>query len=68
MASSFLTPWVRRKFKKFKEKEALNVINNAKKYAKSFNNNHEIDPIASGYTVRDRRNVLLPRKENMMTN
>jgi hypothetical protein len=35
MASTFLDPRVR-KFKKFKEKEALNAINNAKKYIKSF--------------------------------
>ncbi len=35
------------KFKKFKEKEALNAINNPKKYIKSFINDHEIDPIAS---------------------
>ena len=66
MVSTILDPRVR-KFKKFKEKEALNVINNAKKYVKSFNNDHEIDPIAFGYTVWDRRNALLPRKVNMMT-
>ncbi len=35
MASTLLDPRVR-KFKKFKEKEALNAINNAKKYIKSF--------------------------------
>jgi len=34
MASTLLDPRVR-KFKKFKEKEALNAINNAKKYIKS---------------------------------
>jgi len=66
MVSTFLDPRVR-KFKKFKEKEILNVINNAKKYVKSFNNDHEIDPMTSGYTVWDRRNALLPRKVNMMT-
>jgi len=45
MASTFLVPRVR-KFKKFKKKEALNAINNAKKYIKSFINDHEIDSIA----------------------
>jgi hypothetical protein len=35
MASIFLDPRVR-KFKKFKEKQALNAIKNAKKYIKSF--------------------------------
>jgi hypothetical protein len=43
MASSFLDP----RLQKFKEKEALNAINNAKKYIKSFINDHEIDPIPS---------------------
>ena len=46
MASTFLDPRVR-KFKKFKEKESQNAINNAKKYIKSFINDHEIDPIAA---------------------
>ena len=49
MASTFLDPRVR-KFKKLKEKEALNAINNAKKYIKSFINDHEIDPIAASIT------------------
>ncbi len=38
MASTFLDP---------REKEALSAINNAKKYIKSFINDHEIDPIAA---------------------
>ena len=46
MASTFLDPRVR-KFKKFNEKESLNAINNAKKFIKSFINDHEIDPIAA---------------------
>jgi len=46
MASTFLDPRVR----KFKEKEALNAIKNAKKYIKSFINDHEIDPIAASIT------------------
>jgi hypothetical protein len=46
VVSTFLDPRVR-KFKKFKEKEALNAINNSKKYIKSFINDHEIDPIAA---------------------
>ena len=50
MASTFLDTRVR-KFKKFKEKEALNAINNAKKYIKSFINDHEIDPIPSSTTT-----------------
>ena len=50
MGSTFLDPRVRKTFKKFKEKEALNAINNAKKYIKSFINDHEIDPIAASIT------------------
>ena len=46
MVSSFLDPRVRI-FKKFKEKEALNAINNAKKYIKPLINDHEIDPIVA---------------------
>jgi hypothetical protein len=46
MASTFLDPRVQ-KFKKFEEKEATNVIKNAKKYIKKLINDHEIDPVAA---------------------
>ena len=73
MASTFLDPRVR-KFKKFKEKKAQN----AKKFpflsqvakrilcVQGASTASERDFSASGYTVQDRRNALLPRKVNMM--